>query len=826
MEVELDIEGEKINIQCQENDSIERVYDKYLTKSIKKNKENNIIFLYNGESQKSFLRIKDIINEDDKIRKKLSIVGTKGLSELLNHRNIVCPICATEADLVIKDYKINLKCGNGHLLNDLTFSEFIEKQEIDCSKIVCDYCKKINLENCEEGKFKRCFECKQNFCENCAKLHKKEKNKKHCNSIKNYNIENFKCICHNNNIFNSYCKNCEKDLCFECRKDKRHKNHVIIDYNEIAPGDDVIIEKREKLSLTQKEFIRQIDSIIKNLNFIKNYIQSYSKFVSNVLDRYNPMEKNFRMINNIKSINLEETINDLNEVNLCDNNDNKLINIMKLYHRIKYSNELTLKYRINKKDKKVNIFGDEFVSNNEDKCKIIIENKESELKSEININDINNYNKNQNEITVILKDVNKITNMKYAFKDTSLSSISGLSKIDMSKVETMEGFFQNCIYLEKMIGIDWNIKNVKNLSYLFSGCTGIKYISFKNLNTLNTQDMSYMFHDNRELHYINGLNKLETTNVKNMECMFSECRKLEFINDLSQWKTNNLENVGEIFKGCKSLKAISDISNWDTSKLKDIHEIFYGCETVKSLPDISKWDTNNIEFAYGLFNGCSSLVSLPNISNWKINKVNNLSELFADCVKLEEIPDISSWDVSNVINLSKLFFNCLSLRFLPEIGNWKVSNVVNMNELFSKCKNLDYFPDISKWDTSNVEKMIGMFNECKKIRYLPYISHWNVKKVKEIDFMFNECSNLFSLPDINNWELNEEVKINHSIFNKCFSLISFPAFYFNNIDDNNVYKESINVPNLGINLIGKENLDLRLKRFAQQTGMEFSSWPY
>ena len=243
MEVELNIEGEKINIQCQENDSIKDVYHKYLKKSQKNKENNNIIFLYNGLDQKSYLRIKDIINKADKIRKKLSIVGARNYSGSLNHHNIICPICFCESDLVLNDYKINIKCGNGHILNYLTFYEFIEKQEIECNKIVCDHCKSVSLENCEERKFKRCYECKQNLCDNCVKLHKKETIKKHHHFIKKYDIENFKCIYHDNNLFNSYCKNCKKDLCSECLKDKRHKNHVIIDYNDIVPNDDIIVEK-------------------------------------------------------------------------------------------------------------------------------------------------------------------------------------------------------------------------------------------------------------------------------------------------------------------------------------------------------------------------------------------------------------------------------------------------------------------------------------------------------------------------------------------------------------------------------------------------------
>ena len=847
MEAELDIEGQKIKVQCEENESIESIYRKTLNK-IQKEEENNIIFLYNGLAQKSGQKIKDIINIDDKKRKRLSILTTKNETEFIKPKHFLCPKCFGEAFLKLKDFKIYLKCENGHIINNLSIDEFMKSQEIDPSKILCDCCKKENLENCGKEKFKRCVECKKNFCDECTKLHRKEKNKKHCHHMIEYGIEKYKCYLHKDKLFNSYCENCHEDLCDVCRKSKKHKNHVIVHYNDILPDSNILLEKGEKFHLAQKDLIGQIDSIIKYFNFIKDYIESYSKFITYVLDNYNPMKINYQMINNIKSINFDETINDLNKINNGDNLINKFKDIMNLYHRMKYSNELTLIYKVNKNDKKIKIFGDEFVRNNKTKCKINIEGEESELKSEIYINKY--FQKNKSEIMVELKNFDNIINMKDAFKDTPLISIPEISKVDMANIETMESTFQNCIYLDNLPELDWNIKKIKSMKSMFSGCRSIKYLSIKNWKTEKNQDMSYMFHDNRELKYIKGLKQLETPFVKSMECMFSGCCKLEEIEDISEWETTNLENIGEMFKGCKSLKSIPDISNWNTLKVKDIHELFYGCENLKSLPDISKWKTNNIESIYGLFNECSSLISIPDISKWKINKVNNLSELFADCTKLLEIPDISCWNVSNITDLSKLFFNCLSLKFLPNIGNWVVNNVINMNEVFSKCKNLDYLPDISSWDTSNVESMFGLFNECRELRYLPDISKWDIKKVTELDFMFNECNNLLSLPDIDGWELNEEVSIK-SMFNKCFSLMSLPDLFQQDKSLTNYienvfspchipkrFSSNINInsldllksnsfgnkfPDLGINLISLENLEQRHKKFSYQTGMNFPS---
>ena len=54
-----------------------------------------------------------------------------------------------------------------------------------------------------------------------------------------------------------------------------------------------------------------------------------------------------------------------------------------------------MKYKIDK-DKKIRIFGDLFVENNKDKCKIIYKGKEEEIKSYIEIENINN-----NELFVI-----------------------------------------------------------------------------------------------------------------------------------------------------------------------------------------------------------------------------------------------------------------------------------------------------------------------------------------------------------------------------------------------------------------------------------------
>jgi len=68
-------------------------------------------------------------------------------------------------------------------------------------------------------------------------------------------------------------------------------------------------------------------------------------------------------------------------------------------------------YDINKENNEsINIFGENFVKNNRNICKMIIDNKEYEISERYNIK---NYNKNKLEIK--LKGIKYINDMSYIF---------------------------------------------------------------------------------------------------------------------------------------------------------------------------------------------------------------------------------------------------------------------------------------------------------------------------------------------------------------------------------------------------------------------------
>ena len=203
-------------------------------------------------------------------------------------------------------------------------------------------------------------------------------------------------------------------------------------------------------------------------------------------------------------------------------------------------NEIIVKYKI-EDEETIKIFGGEFVANNKDFCKIIINGKKFELCSEIDKKLIKINKKNRFEIKLI--DINDIINYDSMFAwCSSLISFSSLS-FGTSKANSMKNMFLGCELLESL-----------------------------------PQDIS----------------EWDLGNVKDISGMFSSCSSLKSIPNISQWKTENITDLSSLFSGCSSLVSLPDISNWKTSKVTNMNNLFYKCSTLKSLPDISKWDLENV----------------------------------------------------------------------------------------------------------------------------------------------------------------------------------------------------------------------------------------
>ena len=640
--VSFNFNGIETKVQCEKTAIMKNIIKNFGNKAQIDNVDN-LCFIYGGNKLNSDLTFEQIATNVDKESNEMSVLVFQNEEEatkiegLKESKNIICQKCKENCILGFKNYKIRLSdCKNGHDIKNISLDEFKNTQMINENNIKCGKCNKTKFKS-YNGIFYRCLTCKENTCPLCKKSHTDQNHK-----VIDYDNVNYVCEIHND-FYYSYCYECKNNLCLSC-KQKHDRNHKMINFENILP-DDVEIKNELSNFKSKIDIIKKhIDEIKEMLDKVKEYMDAYYKINFDLINSYDNQKKNYyvlKSINSIKdNIKLEDIDNIINEKSL----DKKLGSILNIYNKMSNKNNerFILRYNIDKhyiQNNKIKIFGEKFVKNNENNCKILCKGQSYKL---VDYFDISNCDKENNMLEIEIEGINNITNASYMFYECNcLSPLSQISEWDTSKITDMEALFSNC-----------------------ASCTSLPDIT-----------------------------QWDTSNVTNISCMFENCSSLSTIPDISDWNVNNVTNMNHIFCGCWSLKSLPDISKWNIEKVKDINSLFSTCYSLSSLPEISKWNTKNVSNMFQIFGRCTSLKSLPDISKWNTSNVTDMSKLFIGCESLLSLPNISDWNTSHVNKMFLMFANCLSLTTLPDISKWDINNVSSKKDMFKGCKDTLKFPE-------------------------------------------------------------------------------------------------------------------------------------
>ena len=311
-------EGINTTIQCDINNTMKEIIDKFLIKL--ENKENNLFYLYNGTKINYELTFNQQANDIDKNRKQMNILVTKNeedkniIKEIVS-KDIICPECKENILIDIDNFKINFHdCKKNHNINK-TLNEFENTQKIDINKIICDICNTNNKGNTHNNEFFICNTCNKNICPLCKSNH----NKNH--TIINYDDKNYICKKHNDEKFIKFCKTCKSDICILCEDE--HNGHDIMDYKKILIKNNDLLNSMKSLNDTIDNFKYKIYIIKDIFDRLLNTMEQYFIISKTIINNYNANKRNYYILQNL--------------TNLKNNNENiiKYIFIIKLYNKIK-----------------------------------------------------------------------------------------------------------------------------------------------------------------------------------------------------------------------------------------------------------------------------------------------------------------------------------------------------------------------------------------------------------------------------------------------------------------------------------------------------------
>ena len=215
-------------------------------------------------------------------------------------------------------------------------------------------------------------------------------------------------------------------------------------------------------------------------------------------------------------------------------------------------------YKIEENQNKLKILGTNFVKNNRNKAKLVINNKKSNLKDELLLKDINfpEYNL---KIKMIL--LNNLSNRSYMFKDCE-------SLLEL----LINNNIQNKEFKEKI-----NNNSSINVEIDFEGEDTIYHINEED----NDDDNDYSYSLSEKTNNFGNSDSDEKsenfkTNVENLT-VFYLLSEIKF-------SKNNYYILTEMFKNCKSLLSLSEIlNNYKYNNIIDISNMFYNCSSIKRI---------------------------------------------------------------------------------------------------------------------------------------------------------------------------------------------------------------------------------------------------
>ena len=739
VKVEFNYLGAKTSIFCYENDKMEEICKKFAGKS--NTYLSDLVFLYSGTTLNLNLTFAQIANAEDRQRKVISVIVTDSNADpgpqhcFVKSTLPICPKCFGNVNLSMNDdYKFDISgCKNNHEIKGLFIDDYEKTQNIDLANIKCGKCDNC-VSNTYNNEMYLCNKCNLYLCPLCKITHDNS------HILINYNLKNYVCDIHTE-IYSMYCS-CGKNICTKCERD--HANHPKKSYGIMFPDKNNLLNELKAYKSNIDLFNTEANNIIKKINYVQERINKVYNIYYEMVNNYEDKDRNYQIFTSLNNIKKDKLLNQLKIINQKKNDIDKMVDIMTIHKKLNYSNDISITY-LNTNQGKIKIFDRNFVNNNKDKCKIIYEYDEYELRSEFDTRNLKN-----DKLEIKLFGVNSITNINKMFNECEeLESVTNTINWDTSKITDMSFAFNGCSSLKSLPDINnWKTNNVEEMQSMFNKCQNlISLPDISNWNTSKVKNMSHMFSECSSLISLPDISKWNIEKVTSIKSMFEECGKLISLPDISKWNTENIIEISFLFKDCTSLLSLPDISKWNLNKLQAIHSLFSACEKLTSLPDISKWNTSKVANMSYIFNECTSLKSLPAINKWNTSNMTKVSNIFNECKELETIPDISQWNLNKVTDMSYIFNGCSSLKSLPDISKWNISNATEINSMFSRCLKLDSLPDISKWDTRNVVDMSFMFNACISLKSLPDINRWNIRNVKINEYMFFGCSQLTYIPD-------------------------------------------------------------------------------
>ena len=151
------------------------------------------------------------------------------------------------------------------------------------------------------------------------------------------------------------------------------------------------------------------------------------------------------------------------------------------------------------------------------------------------------YHNNNSFIDLTDLDISELDDLSGVFARLNKVEVVDISGWDVSNVTIMDYTFSRCKKLKKIIGIEnLDVSKLKNTNSMFYMCENLVELDLTNWNPKLLQKTRYMFYGCSNLKIIKNIENWQLPNIKNVSYMFCNCTKLDV--DLSNWDLTNIKD--------------------------------------------------------------------------------------------------------------------------------------------------------------------------------------------------------------------------------------------------------------------------------------------
>lgn len=265
------------------------------------------------------------------------------------------------------------------------------------------------------------------------------------------------------------------------------------------------------------------------------------------------------------------------------------------------------------------------------------------------------------------------------YKNTNMTTISGLGLLDTSRTYSLGRMFLGCSALTNFDIENLSTEGITAFDYMFSSCTSLTSLDLSNFDTSSGINFDSMFNKCTSLTSLN-VSSFNTSNALHMQHMFEDNNNLTLLN-ISNFDTTKVDNVSYMFNNCNNLQTLILGENFNTCNSTTFYNMFANNNKL-SVVDTSKINTQSATGLSNMFENCSSLESID-LSNFYTANVTSFENLFSGCSSLERI-DLSKFSTENIASYTKMFYGCTSLKSV-DLSNFVIpSRVYGTSNVFAE----------------------------------------------------------------------------------------------------------------------------------------------